>query len=397
MVVILDFISIWLLQLISREDIQGYPLIQWLINKAEMHILEECTPEYLYKTAKVFINGAWVGVVDNPLEIEEKMKIYRNSALIPIFTSIHWDIESNTIYIYTDAGRPCRPIFNIDKETGVPSYVRIEIEKHLKEGDFTWENLVAGFHKKKEGFDYNACKIYEPEELYGKQMSEQLREQEGIIEYIDCAEEETALIAMSEEKIGEKPYTNLEIHPSLILGVMGNQIVFPENNQLPRDLFSCGQSKQAVSLYHSNFQARIDKMGVVLNYGQLPLVKSRYLKYIHNEEHPYGENVIVAIMCYGGYNVEDSILFNEGSLKRGLFRTTYYNMYESREDSSKVSGNPVDTHFANIEDENVIGLRPGYDYSYLDKWGLIKENTELDDKKVVIGKVTTILQILKHL
>ena len=104
----------------------GYPLIQWLINKAEMHILEECTPEYLYKTAKVFINGAWVGVVDNPLEIEEKMKIYRNSALIPIFTSIHWDIESNTIYIYTDAGRPCRPIFNIDKETGVPSYVRIE-------------------------------------------------------------------------------------------------------------------------------------------------------------------------------------------------------------------------------------------------------------------------------
>ena len=220
-------------------------------------------------------------------------------------------------------------------------------------------------------------------------MSEQLREQEGIIEYIDCAEEETALIAMSEEKIGEKPYTNLEIHPSLILGVMGNQIVFPENNQLPRDLFSCGQSKQAVSLYHSNFQARIDKMGVVLNYGQLPLVKSRYLKYIHNEEHPYGENVIVAIMCYGGYNVEDSILFNEGSLKRGLFRTTYYNMYESREDSSKVSGNPVDTHFANIEDENVIGLRPGYDYSYLDKWGLIKENTELDDKKVVIGKVTT--------
>ena len=66
---------------------------------------------------------------------------------------------------------------------------------------------------------------------------------------------------------------------------MGNMIIFPENNQLPRDLFSCGQSKQGVSLYNSNYQNRIDKMGVVLNNGQVPLVKSRYLKYIYNRSH----------------------------------------------------------------------------------------------------------------
>ena len=101
-------------------------------------------------------------------------------------------------------------------------------------------------------------------------------------------------------------------------------------------------------------------MGVVLNNGQTPLVKSRYLKYINNEQHPYGENVIVAIMVYGGYNVEDSILFNEGSVKRGLFRTTYYNMYESREESSKVGNSKVDSHFADIEKENVIGLKPWF-------------------------------------
>ena len=91
---------------------------------------------------------------------------------------------------------------------------------------------------------------------------------------------------------------------------MGNQIAFPDNNPLPRDVFACGQSKQAISLYHSNYQTRIDKMCVVLNYGQIPLIKSRYMNYINNEEHPYGENVIVAIGVYGGYNVEDSILFN---------------------------------------------------------------------------------------
>ena len=170
---------------------------------------------------------------------------------------------------------------------------------------------------------------------------------------------------------------------------MGNQVVFPENNPYPRDTFACGQMKQAVSLYHSNFQTRIDKMGVVLNNGQIPLVKSRYLEKINKEQHPYGENVIVAIMCYGGYNVEDSILFNEGSVKRGLFRTTYYNSYESREESSKVGTAQVDSRFTNIEDSNVVGLKPGFDYGDLDEYGLIKENTILDDKKVLIGKVIT--------
>jgi DNA-directed RNA polymerase beta subunit len=130
-------------------------------------------------------------------------------------------------------------------------------------------------------------------------------------------------------------------------------------------------------------------MGVVLNYGQIPLVKSRYLQFINNEQHPYGENVIVAIMVYGGYNVEDSILFNEGSVKRGLFRTTYYNMYESREESSKVGENSIDSHFQNIQDANIDSTKFGYDYSDLDKYGLIKENTEMDEKKVVIGKVQT--------
>ena len=80
-------------------------------------------------------------------------------------------------------------------------------------------------------------------------------------------------------------------------------------------------------------------------------MKSRYLKYINNEEHPCGENTIVAIMSYNGYNVEDSILFNEGSLKRGLFRTTYYTTYQSREESSKVGKSQTDSQFVNIEKE----------------------------------------------
>ena len=96
-----------------------------------------------------------------------------------------------------------------------------------------------------------------------------LRDNAAIITYLDVQEEEGALI--SKEKITPLT-THVEIHPSLILGMMANMIAFPENNPLPRNLFSCGQSKQAVSLFHSNYQNRIDKMSVVLNNGQLPIV-----------------------------------------------------------------------------------------------------------------------------
>jgi DNA-directed RNA polymerase II subunit RPB2 len=182
-----------------------------------------------------------------------------------------------------------------------------------------------------------------------------------------------------------KQYTHVEIHPSLLMGVMGNQICFPENNPVARNVFGCGQAKQAASLYHSNYQVRIDKMGVIINNGEVPIVKSRYLDLINHEEHPCGFNAIVAIMSFNGYNVEDSILFNEASVKRGMFRITYYNMYEAREESSSIRGAQRDTRFANIQKEGAIGIKPGYDYSYLDDNGLIRENTEMDDKKVVIG------------
>ena len=161
----------------------------------------------------------------------------------------------------------------------------------------------------------------------------------------------------------------------MLFGAMGSQIIFPEHNQLPRDLFSCGQSKQAASLYHSNFLNRIDKMGVVLNYGQTPIVKSRIYKYIHNEEHPYGFNTIVAIMCYNGYNTEDAILINEGSLQRGLFHTTYYNMYESYEETSDIGTTQTNSILNNFKYEMNVKTKPCYYYTLLNDYGIFDENT----------------------
>lgn len=204
-------------------------------------------------------------------------------------------------------------------------------------GKYSWSDVVSGFNKPAE-YNIRNNKTYRLDNLYPKladmtpeQKIEFLENNKAIIDYVDTSEEETALIAINNQVMRTSPfYTHRELDPSLIFGVMGNSIIYPETNQFPRNCFSCGQSRQAVSVYHSNAQMRMDKMGVLLNYGQTPLIKSRYLEYINNQQQPYGVNTIVAIMSYTGYNVEDAILINEGSVKRGLFKTTYYTTSEGQ-------------------------------------------------------------------
>ena len=387
-------ITAYVTQGVSRE-----PMIKWLREKVEMKLLEECTPFALSKMSKVIINGMWVGVVDTPKDTVEKIRLFRRNGLIPIYTSVTFQISQNTVFIYTDGGRICRPIFYRDNETNKMSFDNNIVKKHLDEGDYTWNDLVSGFNRKSvKDFNPNDYNMYELSELYENINSEtnparmkRFIEEKAIIDYIDTNETENALIAVNDEMLEsskDNKYTHLEIHESLIFGTMSNIINFPENNPASRNSFSCGQSKQACSLYHTNFQVRMDKTAVVLTSGQVPLVKSRYLDYINKEENPYGENTIVAIMCYTGYNVEDAILVNEGALKRGLFQTTYYTTYEKHEEISKSGEETSENTFTNIESElDLIGTKPGYDYSKLDKYGIIRENTDINDKSVLIGMV----------
>jgi len=347
---------------------------------------------------------------------------------------------------YTDRDIVVGANENPDTEVGHPSYHRMlhrtantaddkpdkkpDTDKKEKETDtdkkekekWAWKNLVSGTADKNEHvrFEYGNYKFYTVQELYADggrtekeavegsettKMMDKLRKNKAIVEFLDQSETESAFIGMTLPDPSSIPelsdggvvalknmYTHYEIHPSLILGVMGNQISFVENNQFPRDAFGCGQAKQTASLYHTNYLSRIDKMSMVINNGQTPLVKSRFLEYINKEEHPNGENAIVAIMCYSGYNVEDSILFNEGAIKRGLFNITYYNMYEDCEESSPIPPIPgihtnhTNTRFSDMKNVQARGINTDHDYQHLDAHGIIRENVELNDRMVVIGK-----------
>ena len=367
------------------NHIPSAPIINWLRSNNLIVKLNECLPPYLAANIKIFVNGNWIGMTIMPVKLIKLFKFHRRQGILPIFLSISWFIREKKIDIFTDSGRLTRPIFYVTEENGEevtgekegeivqPIIVRESSYMKLTEPDFTWNRLITGSDDLTKVGSYTFTATVS--------TSKPL----AILDYIDVSEEANAYISMDGKDINKTLHTHVELHPSLMFGVMGNQIILPANNQLPRDLFSCSQSKQGVSLYHSNYQVRIDQTGIVLNYGQIPLIKSKYLKYISNEEHPYGENVIVAIGVYGSYNVEDSILFNKGSLDRGMFRTTYFNSYETREESTQVHGGAVDSTFTNIEShDNVSRTKVGYDYSYLDENGIIKENSKILKYKLMI-------------
>ena len=382
----------------SREH-----MIRWLKERAGLRPVSDFTPLVLSTMTKVFVNGHWAGVLDKPMDCVAKVRFYRRNGLIPLHTSIAFNIRLNAVEVFTDAGRFTRPIFY--KDTGAWAFHLLK--KEIEAGEYTWEQLASGFNAKRAdaGYSIKDVVIRELDELYpsveGAKEPTQIDrflKRKAVIEYIDPNETEHSLIAQNwkdwENNLDKHSrYTHMEIHHSFLFGIMCNQSIFAETNPAARVSFSCSQSRQACSLYHSNFQNRMDKTAIVLNYGQTPLLKTRLLQHIDREEHPYGENVIVAIMCYTGYNVEDAILVNEGSINRGLFNTTYYTTYSEHEEkkrttatSSEGSAPLISKRFTNVESEpHVIGLKPGHDYSKLDKHGLIRENTEVDDKTIIIG------------
>ena len=369
--------------------ISVHEVIKWFnenitLDDIKIHFLEECEHIDIASYTKIFINGLWLGIVKDAYKLKKVFRECRLIGIIPSVVSFSFDILSNKIEVYSDEGRLTRPLLYFEGKHISYKNVIDKVEK------MKWSQYIKGTVDLETKLDPTSdiLESFYPRRLLEKKDNLELKK--AILEYIDTSEAETLYITSSIDnvKLGHT-YTHCEIHPSLILGIMGNQIIFPEHNQLPRDVFSCGQSKQAVSLYHSNFLNRIDKMGVILNYGQKPIVRSRYLNYLHEEQHPNGENAIVAIMCHTSYNVEDSILINESAVKRGLFNTTYYNMYETYEETNTgQTSNLSEKRVANVLDYNLQKTKPGFNYNELDKNGLIKQNTMVDDKTVLIGKIS---------
>merc|ERR1719486_1095704 len=170
----------------------------------------------------------------------------------------------------------------------------------------------------------------------------------------------------------------------MILGICASIIPFPDNNQSPRNTYQSAMGKQAMGVYATNYQMRMDTLAYVLYYPQKPLVTTRAMEHLHFRELPAGQNAIVAIACYSGYNQEDSVIMSQASIDRGFFRSIFYRSYK---DEEKKKGTMVQEEFQRPTKDITMAMRRG-DYGKLDDDGLAPPGTRVSAEDVVIGKTT---------
>lgn len=311
----------------------------------------------LDKHVKVFINGAWIGICKTPIELYEDMKEKKHKGIVNIYVSIIFNYFKKEIRICNDGGRLTRPLYRVKNNKAL---ITKNVIKRLQNQELVWNDLLTN------------CKL-----------------NESVMEYIDPEEQSHSMIAMKSKQTffqnAKFNYTHCEIHPSTIFGVLASCVPFPEHNQAPRNTYQCAMGKQAIGIYATNFDQRMDKTSYVLNYPSRPLVETRIMDFIHLDNIPSGTQIHVAIMTHTGYNQEDSVLINKGSIDRGLFLAT---IYHTEKDEDK-----------NIIRDEIIRCKPDAsktknikygNYDKLNEHGFIPENTLLENRDVIISKVIPI-------
>ena len=317
------------------------------------------TSEYFNKT-KVFINGAWIGITTEPVKLYHDLKNKKYNGIINIYTSIVFNITDNKIVICNDAGRLCRPVFKVkNNKLLFTPYLITKISK----GTLCWNDLLV------------SCEHYE-----------------SVIEYIDPEEQSQSLISINFENLSKErndshvyKYTHCEIHPSTMFGILASCIPFPEHNQSPRNTYQCAMGKQAMGMYVTNYDTRMDKTAYVLTYPARPLVDTRIMNIIKLNNIPSGCPVMVAIMTYSGYNQEDSIMVNQGALDRGLFMATIY--HTEKDEDKKIQGD--EEVRCKPDPSKTKGMKFG-NYDKLNAKGVIPENTLVENRDIIIAKVVPI-------
>ena len=321
--------------------------------------LSELSPESIRGKSKIFINGSWVGITNNPEDIMERLIGQRRKACISKEISIVNNFMNKEIRIYTDSGRSLRPLFVVEKyknennETSSRLKITKQDIRDLTDQKMKFDDLVDN----------------------------------GVIEFLDVEEEESSMIAMKITDLVNNrhyctTYTHCEIHPAMILGVAASIIPFPDHNQSPRNVYQSAMGKQAIGIYSTNFNMRMDTLSYLLFYPQKPLVVTQSMEFLKFKALPAGINAIVAIMCYTGYNQEDSVIMNQSSIDRGLFRSAFFRTYTSEQ---RIESKLKNEQFEVPDRRQVSKYRMG-NYGKLDCEGLIPPGTKVRGDDIIIGK-----------
>ena len=334
-----------------------YEIVEDQILKVE----DVTNPIELANQVKVFINGTWVGIAKEPLELYRDLKNKKYKGLINIYTSIIFDYARMIIRICNDGGRMTRPVFKVQNNHVL---ITNEIIDKLKSKELVWNDLLTD------------CRI-----------------EESVVEYIDPEEQNHAMIAMKfrgnyihpTDEHSYMRYDYCEIHPCTLLGVLASCVPFPDCNQAPRNTYQTAMAKQAIGISATNYDKRMDKTTYALNNPSRPLVDTRIMDFLQLNRIPSGNQIHVAIMSYTGYNQEDSVLINKSAIDRGLFAATIYHT-EKDEDKNVIRDEIIR---CKPDPAKTKSIKHG-NYNKINQHGFINENTEIENRDIIIAKVVPI-------
>lgn len=328
---------------IGEEDIKLVPLIE-VFSRARRG---EDVSEFL-SYAKVHINGRLIGFVRDGEKFVSYLRKLRRSGKIHFEVGIaHLKTDSiNEVYINTDRGRIMRPLLVVEKGRLL---LTKEIVEKLSRKEISFSDLLRM----------------------------------GVVELLDPEEEENAYVAMNPEDITSE-HTHMEIFPPTILGIAASTIPYAEHNQSPRNTYQSAMVKQAVGIYMANFHLRMDSRGHVLHYPEKPLVQTRALELIGYNDRPAGHNMVVAVMSFTGYNMEDAVIVNRSSVERGMARSTFFRTYVTEE--RRYPGGEEDR--IEIPDASSHGFKGKQYYQFLEADAIVPVEARVKGGDVLIGKTS---------
>ena len=369
----------------SKEQIK---IIKDLLDdKPEIFTYLTDVPSFKIKiNTKVFISGQWYGMTDKPIQLVEYLRTMRSKGVIVKMVGIAHNYKMKEIRINTDGGRLFRPLLKVkNNKLLLTKEMLNEIDLNMNMNSkkiSTWNDFISKYN--------------------------------DVIEYVDCEESENLMIAMTTHILNEernkmlntvvsdknsnisfatnrynnvyRRFTHCELNPAMMLGTVSSNIPFSEHNQSPRNIYNFSQARQAMGIHVSSLRHRID-LTYQLFHPQIPIVHTRMAKYTNMLNLPSGENIIVAIACYTGYNQEDSIIINRSSVDRGLLRAAYFTKYHD-----VIQKNPStsrDDIFMKPDPNQTMGIQYG-NYDKLNDKGFIEEETRVDPGDFIIGKVSQI-------
>jgi DNA-directed RNA polymerase subunit B len=299
---------------------------------------------------KVFVDGNAIGYCNSPDQLTRDFRERRRRGEVSTEVNIAYfskaQGEREEVYVNCDEGRVRRPLIIV--ENGIPKLQPEQIEK-IATGAWSWEELVKN----------------------------------GIVEYLDAEEEENAYVALSPEELS-RDHTHLEIATYTILGICASTIPFAEHNQSPRNSYQAAMAKQALGIYSTNFQQRVDSRSHILHYPQAPLAETALMDTMGYKLRPSGQNYVVAVLSFEGYNMEDALVFNKASIERGLGRSTFFRIYEA--ECRQYLGGLKDKF--TLPEAGTRGYRGEQYYRLLEPDGIIGLESAVAGGDVLIGRIS---------